>query len=377
MRTLSCAVALCGLLAGLALVTLHMSGELLGAKEIARRQLSGGGIYGTAINQNTYQYKLALLAEARPKVLVIGSSRVMQFRARYFDSRFINLGGTTNSAYELEPAVIEILNRQRPEVAILGVDFWWFNKRVESATTFPHQAVSGDELDWNKLFEPYRLMRSGRMKLAHLKDVFSNSSDMLGLQARVFGDGFGADGSYYYTSILSGRKPNLDKNFSLMIERIRNDDSVFKKFGGFDDVAFNAFVAGVRRLKLSEVKVITFLPPISPQTLEALRGRDNDLRYLSALSDELSAISHHQFNLTDAGTLASSNCEFVDGIHGGEVTYARIAGYLARHTANLIAADVDAIAQSIRLRSGYASVPNEQFLLYDEVDSLGLGCERA
>jgi len=374
MRTLLCTLFVSGLMIGLAMSILHVSGELLSARDIAHRQVSEGGVYGTAINKNTYRYKIALVEAIRPQVAAFGSSRVMQFRARYFTNSFVNLGGAGNSPYELQAAVSDVLRISPPEVAIVGVDFWWFNKRVGVETTFTDHAVSGDELNWDKLFEPYRLVRSGRLRPQHAKHVFLSPRTMLGLQA--FGDGFGPDGSYYYTSLLGGKKPNQDKGFALMLSRIQREDSIFKKFGDFDEPALTALLSGIGELKNAGVKVITFLPPLSPQTFRALRERDKSFEYLARLNSALTAASDRHFDLTDAGVLASNDCEFVDGIHGGEVTYARIVAYMSNSYADLVLANAQEVMRALTRRIGYASVSNASPDQFVEIDSLGLGCTR-
>lgn len=375
MRTLSVALTLSALLVGFALWILTASGELLGAGEVAQRQRSAGGVYGTALNRNTYQYKIALVKVSHPEVVAFGSSRVMQFRARYFARPFVNLGGAVNSPYELPIAVADVLQTGVPRVAVVGVDHWWFNKRLPLATKFPQHAIAGDELDSNKLFEPYRLVRDGRLKPGHLGRILSSPPNMLGLQAQIFGDGFGPDGSYYYSSLLGGTKPNEDRNFTLMLDRIERDHSIFSKFGDFDDDAFGSLASGVSLLKAAGVTVITFLPPLSPKVLRALRQRDGKLDYLALLNDRLALLGDRHFDLTDAGLLDSEDCEFVDGIHGGEVTYARIASHLSRGHPGL--ADEKEIAHAVNRRRGYASVPTTSIPTYIEVDSLALGCARA
>ena len=72
-----------GLLAlGLSLAFLRQAGELDAADSVAKRQTDAGPgfLYGSALNQNTLAYKLALVNAVKPAVLIAGSSRTMQFR---------------------------------------------------------------------------------------------------------------------------------------------------------------------------------------------------------------------------------------------------------------------------------------------------------
>ena len=64
--------------------------------DIVKRQIKNDSIYGTSLNQNTFSYKLELIKNVAPKIIALGSSRIMQFRKEDFNTSFINAGGAMN-----------------------------------------------------------------------------------------------------------------------------------------------------------------------------------------------------------------------------------------------------------------------------------------
>src|SRR5262245_18537506 len=71
------------------------AGEFESVVTVAARQASGDPLlYGPAYRDNYYVFKRAAVIRRHPEVLVLGSSRSMQFRAGLFTdgSRFYNAG---------------------------------------------------------------------------------------------------------------------------------------------------------------------------------------------------------------------------------------------------------------------------------------------
>jgi hypothetical protein len=71
---------------------LHNAGETLSPAAAVNRTIETDGLYGTAVNANTPDVKLALVAETKPDVVALGSSRSLQFRRFFFRSSFANAG---------------------------------------------------------------------------------------------------------------------------------------------------------------------------------------------------------------------------------------------------------------------------------------------
>ncbi len=111
------------------------AGENLSFGRITRIQQESGAIYGTAFNQNTFLYKLELAKLIRPRLVVLGSSRVMTFRQEAFSVPFVNLGGAMNHLNEGRMFLRELVKFHRPEVVVIGLDMWWFNDEFSGLIT--------------------------------------------------------------------------------------------------------------------------------------------------------------------------------------------------------------------------------------------------
>jgi len=105
------------------IIYLSRLGEFMNLDRIVNQQINNENtvLYGTAVHVNTMNYKRMLLRESNPKVIALGSSRVMQFRQNMFKVEFVNMGGGMNSISEgliLLPDIIA----KAPALVILGID---------------------------------------------------------------------------------------------------------------------------------------------------------------------------------------------------------------------------------------------------------------
>ena len=91
---------------------LYLVGEYTSSENIVLHQRSQSykSIYGSALHNNTAEYKRDLLKQVQPEVVVLGSSRVMQFRRHMFSVETVTLGGAMSSILEGQ----EIYSRGKP-----------------------------------------------------------------------------------------------------------------------------------------------------------------------------------------------------------------------------------------------------------------------
>ena len=82
-------------------------------------------------------------------------------------------------------------------------------------------------------------------------------------------------------------------------------------------------------------------------------------------------------DFTDARTFGSSDCEFVDGFHGGEVTYARMLRDMAdRWPALLTYVNMEKINATIRDWRGHALVFDPRLTDKPEIDFNNFNCPK-
>ena len=109
-----------------------------------------------------------------------------------------------------------------------------------------------------------------------------------------------------------------------------------------------------------------------------MRTRPEAYRHLFRLREALLARGIDALDCTDAKAFGSSDCEFVDGFHGGEVTYARILKLLAeRHPSLAPCVDRERIAEVLAQWEGFALVPDPRVTSLPEIDFMHFGCPKA
>src|SRR5438552_8112008 len=117
-------------------------GEFTPLRQIAAAQAEQTPLlYGRAYRDNLFAYKLIATQFRKPEVLVLGSSRVQQFRSLLFNKNgtaFYNAGRATQSIYETRQFLEALDPSTLPKVLILGLDQPWFD--MQSGYSVPPDA---------------------------------------------------------------------------------------------------------------------------------------------------------------------------------------------------------------------------------------------
>jgi hypothetical protein len=112
------------------------------------------------LDQGFYAYKLRQIQEREPKILALGSSRVMEFRAQMFGERaaeFYNAGGLIQNLPDLEAFSMLPLDHESTLV-LLGIDLWWFNEAIQTRTRLEEQAHYDAAKDWQAHVKGLRML---------------------------------------------------------------------------------------------------------------------------------------------------------------------------------------------------------------------------
>ena len=210
--------------------------------------------------------------------------------------------------------------------------------------------------------------------------------DRYGIMAQQTDDGFGSDGSWYYTGEITGQKRPFDYRFEDTLKQVRYGIKAFapspplkdsRDVGGISTAHLDAFAEIYCRLKARGIATYVFIAPLSITALDALRAREEDYPHLFRLRDALLARGIEVMDFTDPRTFAATDCEFVDGFHGGEVVYARILRDMADRWSSLLAyVDMDKLNAVIRDWRGHALVPDPRLTDRPEVDFMRSDCPK-
>lgn len=351
------------------------------AVERAVAMQAGGtfAMFGSGVSQDFVDYKLRLYAAVRPEIAVVGSSRVMQFRGSCFRRPFVNVGGTAGNLSVLRSTVDAMLRTHRPKAVILGLDFWWFSAGWQRDPFAPEPPTSGSYVYGQETLKaPWKWLLEGRIGwdlfFAPLTGAFRD--DRFGIMAQRDGDGFASDGSWYYTAELTGRRP-FDYQFGDTLKQVRYGIKAFAPAPALSEAHLDAFAEIYCRLKSRGIQTYVFLAPLSATVLDAMRERRKDYPHLFDLHAALMERGIDVMDFTDPRKFGASDCEFVDGFHGGEVTYARILRDLAdRYHALTAYVDVERVNRTLKEWKGHAMVYDERVTSLPEIDFMELSCPK-
>lgn len=305
-----------GLVMGAFQLFLTRVGEI-GLARVVDRQLAapnGDVLFLSGVNQNSHRYKLMLFDRQQPTTVAIGSSRAMEVRAEFFTGTFVTLGGAVNNLGNLESVADHVAKAaKRPELAIVYVDPWLFNTRYTDnqgpVPAYPRY-VSAD-----MLWAGAKALRGGNW----IAESFRSPN--LGIHAIARNEGFAKDGSQYYNLTGAG---SYDEKFALTFARIDGDKQNFQRNTRADPRLVGRICVAVKKLRAAGSAVAVVAPPFADRVWQRLS--QPDYAYIADGYGQLQACLGDIpfFDFASPAKIAdSTDCEFIDGLHGGDVTYAR------------------------------------------------------
>ncbi|MBQ7739474.1 MAG: hypothetical protein IJT59_07465 [Desulfovibrionaceae bacterium] len=367
---------------------LYLSGDV-GVERAVDAQASGQfAIFGSGVSQDFVDYKLKLYGQVKPTVVTLGSSRVMQFRGEFFTQKFLNMGGVAGNIPVLRSTLDAMLKMHKPEAIILGLDFWWFGTKWNPDPFMEEPPTSGSyNYGLESVKKPWEWLFSGKMSLKDLARPILTplglgfNDNRYGIMAQQTSDGFGSDGSWYYTAEITGQKRPFDFQFQDTLTQVEYGIKAFYHASADQKLISEAHLDALAeiycRLMSKGIRTYVFIPPLAPTVFLRMRDMESNYPHLFNLPQALRARGIQVLDCSDPRKLGSSDCEFVDGFHGGEVTYLRILRHLADQWSSLLAyVDLSAVNKAIREWNGHALRYNPMLTPYWEVDFMELNCPK-
>lgn len=371
------------LIGGFSLAVLYSNLEYVGPREAAEIQHDRGGLYGSALFYRPLPYKLELYSLTNADVAIVGSSRAMPFIQAGFAVPMVNLGGAVNEMVDAGPVFHQMIAAHKPRTIIFVLDFWWFNKeRAEAPTEFSAEAKT--EFSVADLIAPYEWLSAGTITPTGIvRALFGKQGEAprIGVWANQNSAGFDGAGAYHYGAMLTGLAVHDDIKFKSTLKRLRKHsrDSKLAVDVAFSDQAWSQLVEVSELLQKAGIDVRFVLPPIAGAVLREIDA-DSETSLLRILRSRLSSLRQPVYDFTDPATLGANDCEFVDGLHAGFVTYLRILQAMrpdverAPDMANILQPP-EVLARMIAENAGRATLKSED-PLSPEVDFLELGCKK-
>ncbi|RDU59471.1 hypothetical protein [Helicobacter marmotae] len=295
---------------------------------IVRTQLERNALYGTALNENVFAYKLELLKAKKPEIIALGSSRVLPFREVFFNTSFINAGNAMNTLNEGIDFVQSLLTFHKPKLIILGLDFWWFSESYPNYTKGEYRSITGRQISSSKIKDIFSLISKNTFfesKYIFNNDFISNPYthlNTLGINAMYRSQGFLKDGSYLYGFIFS-TQATKDSHFADTLWRIDQGVQKFEYVKSFAKERLKNLDTLLGLLNDNHIEVVVFIPPLAPEVFQTMQKMGEKYAYIDKLFDTLDK-SLQMFNYHNPKKLSADSCEFIDGFHGGDIFYAKI-----------------------------------------------------
>ncbi|MDR0238823.1 MAG: hypothetical protein LBI88_01170 [Deltaproteobacteria bacterium] len=348
---------------------------------VVREQAAGRfAIFGSGVSQDFVEYKLALYSAVKPDIVALGSSRVMQFRGKYFTNRFLNVGGTAGNLAVLRSTIEAMLKVHTPDTMILGLDFWWFTKKWEADPFKEVPPTSGTyAYSFDVLKTPYIWLLEGKLTAGQFFAPLTGgfAKHLYGVMAQKTGDGFATDGSWYYTADVTGQQHPFDYKFQDTLKQVRHGIKAFAAAPEISTAHVDALAEILCKLHSRGVRTYIFISPLSQTVYELMHKREKDYPQLFLLAEALSARGIEVQDYSNPQALRSADCEFVDGFHGGDVTYARILRDLADKYPSLVQhVDILKLDEDMHYYNGFAMVPDERVTRLPEVDFMNFQCRK-
>lgn len=324
-------------------------------------------LFGLAYSNPVKLYKLETVLERRPRMLALGSSRVMQFRSAFFrdGASFYNAGGGVSEVGHFRRFLERLPRGHEPALILAGLDHYFFNPSwfndVEGDIGRPearHTRLSGIYVGaWKKVWGDYF---AGKLELDRLRETPAETT-LIGAMARMNRSGFRNDGSYYYGSYIKAMlagdcESQEDCGFRNTLDRIEKGYGRFEYGDRVSDSSLALLEDFLSACASRHIKVIGFLPPYAHQVYAAMLSSGNH-GYITELPHRLRPLfarfGFPFFDYSDLSVLGAGDEETKDGFHGSEKAYLRLFLDMAAKDSALAA-----YADLPRLRSRLALAPN-------------------
>lgn len=316
---------------GLLLVGLDLLLVRVGEIDLSRvvdRQLAapnGHVFFSSGINQHAYAYKIMLFDREAPEIVAIGSSRSMGYPAEFFRERFLTLGGATSNVTELASVIGYVSSAPHPpKLAIVVVDPWWFNDRYAGNRAGFEGRQIPDVVSADLLVAALRSFYQGNWLSRAVR------SSNLGIYAILKNEGFSRDGSYRNDGTISGQNPSTDIGFEHTYGRIVSDRDRFEKGAHASPELVRRGCDAINALRTKVGHVVVVAPPFARPVWK--RMMEDNYGYIAEAYTALRTCTPGIpfFNYVDQADIVGSNdCEFIDGLHPGDITNARMLQQIA------------------------------------------------
>lgn len=308
-------------------------------------------LVGYAYNEENYKYLKwkSIIEKDKRKIWALGSSRVLQLRAKMFESSFYNAGHTISNMADFIPFLKSIPREKYPDVLIIGLDQWMFNKNWNDLNKARSENYWKESFSYNTSRNAVVSITKDMLKKKYGVSIINQRFDSekgitkIGLNALVNNKGFRNDGSIYYGSqiemLLEDDTLANDYNYSDTYDRIKNGNRRFQYGREISEDVLVKLEELLQFCRENQIYVIGFIPPFANKVSEKIT-ETGKYKYVKSIHPNAKKyFKKYGFELWDLQNLAKYNSddnETLDGFHGGELTYLKMLIYMIKNNSELI-----------------------------------------
>lgn len=291
------------------------------------------------LDQNFYRYKYLQIQRRHPRIISVGSSRVMKFRSLMFgnqSSQFYNAGGMTRSIGDLQAFIEALPADTTPEVVILGVDMWWLNDNFPESTEDGFS--SGMHEDGAYIWQGHVLAM--RALVCDLKEMYerADTGDTIGIHARLARTGFRFDGSMkddMKTPVTPAEWVYRDRDEKEPFAgRIRMGIKRFQFTYGISPALVRQLRKALLQMKLRHILVIGFNPPLASECARLMQTHPKQRMLWEQYQQQVPAIFYELglpfYNASAPDKLGLNDSYMQDGIHAQETFHVHLLQHLCK-----------------------------------------------
>lgn len=294
-------------------------------------------LYRYRYGNRDQQFKALSVNLRRPDVLALGSSRILQFRAGFFNrdpQAFYNAAAPAWGLAQVARLLHSLDEEALPRILILSIDPPWFNPAYEM-DVFPD-----DVTDFENIFLVNRSFlqevingvsfeRSGFRNAQYVARAEPGGSGGLALGMRAIRDGHGfrSDGSEQYGDFLIAGWLHQPQQRANHLRMMYEGQEMYVYGDTLSEEALIELSAILQFAAQHDIYVIGFLPPYAPGLWSQMTARGNHT-YITALTPRLQtmfdAYDFPFFDFSNGEWAGIRDEEFFDGWHASELGNLRI-----------------------------------------------------
>lgn len=314
-------------------VALYRSGEWRTEEEIVQRAMDGEDtLMGLAYRDNTFYYKHLGASAKKADLLVLGTSRSMQFASQFFRTdSFYNAGGGAGYPHAYRFFLDTLPEDAIPKTMILVFDQYFFESGWTNVDAWPELDFAHYTFDLR--FSLPRFIKDWAQGKFRFRDMMHPPEGHYGIAAIGRGSGFHADGSYCYGDLMDHPERGSDVGFHDSFDRIATGTQRFEWASTLYQPSLDEIDKLLQDCYDKGIQVVGIIPPYAPSVYQ--RMQETGLyTYMDQLPAALRQLTDaYGFELYDFTNMPDTRDEeYIDGYHGGDRVYARLTLELSQNS---------------------------------------------